>query len=175
MQLENRKALEIVGVFAVVGSLIFVGLQLVLDRRVAISAQYAARAESIKEDRRALLESDSYMSLQTKNWADGIRPDWWTEELEKIYSGRGLTGAEIYSEIIRIRMYLTHADNMHFQYSQGLLDQFFYDEIVAHLKEELKNPLRKAIYLATPLRLDHLFETLLNEIENERLNTSSNS
>lgn len=60
MKTSKKYIVEIAGIFAVVVSLIFVGMQLQLDRKVALADQYFNRAESAKADRRALLESDDY-------------------------------------------------------------------------------------------------------------------
>ena len=50
MQSDTRKILEIVGVLSVVASLLFVGMQLLLDRRITTAEQYQNRAESRKSD-----------------------------------------------------------------------------------------------------------------------------
>ena len=55
MNAKQKEVVEIVGIFAVVASLIFVGMQLMLDRKVALAEQYFNRAESAKADRRAIL------------------------------------------------------------------------------------------------------------------------
>ena len=51
MRTSKKDIVEIVGIFAVVASLIFVGMQLMLDRKVALAEQYFNRAESVKADR----------------------------------------------------------------------------------------------------------------------------
>ena len=73
MKINLKDSIEIVGIFAVVASLLFVGLQLQLDRKVALADQYFNRAESAKADRRALLDSDDYMIGVEQWWADGGR------------------------------------------------------------------------------------------------------
>lgn len=55
MKASKKELVEIVGIFAVVASLIFVGMQLQLDRKVALAEQYSNRAESVKADRRIIL------------------------------------------------------------------------------------------------------------------------
>ena len=61
MKGSKKELVEIVGIFAVVASLILVGMQLQLDRKVALAEQYSNRAESVKADRRVILESDALM------------------------------------------------------------------------------------------------------------------
>jgi len=66
MRLDSKQVIDIIGVTAIVASLIFVGLQLMLDRNVSIAAQYAARSESLKADLRTRMESNGYMSSRIR-------------------------------------------------------------------------------------------------------------
>ena len=58
-KLSNRELAEIVGVLAVVASLVFVGLQLMLDRKIASGEQYSARAMARQSMLQSYLESDA--------------------------------------------------------------------------------------------------------------------
>ena len=64
--MRSRDTIEFVGLIAIVGSLVFVGLQLRQDRVVAEANQYQARAEMRLGNIRALLESDSAIPVMTK-------------------------------------------------------------------------------------------------------------
>ena len=70
----------IIAAIAVVASLVFVGMQLMLDRKVAIAEQYFNRTESVKEDRRMKMVSEAYLQYKEEAWAIGRRPQYWNED-----------------------------------------------------------------------------------------------
>lgn len=74
MKISSRDFAEIFGAVAVTASLLFVGQQLHLDRKVALADQYFNREESAKADRRSLLESDAYFQDIEESWSLGWRP-----------------------------------------------------------------------------------------------------
>ena len=63
MKTSKKELAEIVGIFAIVASLIFVGLQLRLEHKVAMADQYFNRAETVKEDYRTRLLSPEYFRV----------------------------------------------------------------------------------------------------------------
>ena len=82
MKIDNeniRNIIEAIGVVSIVSSLIFVGLQLAQDRRVALGDQYASRAQTAMAQLQSNLESDAYLETFSKRWEDGSRPGWWIE------------------------------------------------------------------------------------------------
>jgi hypothetical protein len=68
MRINGRQVTEFLGLFAVVASLLFVGLQLSLDRKLALADSYSFTNEGRRSDARSMLESDPYMELQSKFW-----------------------------------------------------------------------------------------------------------
>ena len=62
MRINSRKIVEGIGAAAIVASLGFVGMQLILDRNVALAGQYATRSESLKDDLRTQMESDGFIA-----------------------------------------------------------------------------------------------------------------
>ena len=95
MQLDTKRLIEYVGVLTVVASLLFVGMQLYLDRQIASAEQYQNRAESRKSDLRTLLESDAYLTLSAERWDAGNRPRWWNEEIEAFIEKESLSNTSI--------------------------------------------------------------------------------
>ena len=67
MKIDNKALVELVGVLTVTASLVFVGMQLMLDRKVAIAEQYFNRTESAKQDRRTLLLSPVFYQ-EVEDW-----------------------------------------------------------------------------------------------------------
>lgn len=129
MKYTNKEIVEVVGVIAVVASLIFVGVQLYLDRKVALSDQYANRAESLKADLRARLESDAWMARADELWNAGERPPFWNPELEAEAISRGIGGSELEAETMTTRITLIHRDNLYYQHQQGFIESEFIERI----------------------------------------------
>ena len=172
MKTSKKDIVEIAGIFAVVASLIFVGMQLQLDRKVALADQYFNRAESAKADRRSLLESDDYMQWQEEYWALGNRPPYWDDDWEfaaLVEEGKiSVRSAE--ALILSMELSIIGYDSVYFQYQQGLLDE----ELWKHLRAALKNNMARhdltrvvyARYARSTLR--PVIEEILLEIEAER-------
>jgi hypothetical protein len=171
MSLDKKQLIEITGVAAVVASLLFVGAQLILDRRIARSDQYASRAESMKSDLRAQLESESWMSGADLRWEAGERPGWWPTEFENDSEELGYSGREVWADIITSRLMLLQMDNLYFQYDQGLLPDESWGRMRRTIKGFLSNENRYDKYTypvySGPLLIQPLIEEILIEIENE--------
>ena len=95
---------QVVGIFAVVVSLVFVSLQLRQSQEIAVAAQYQARAQAAQS---------MYMSLQES----GI----------SLNAGRTpvseMTPFERYTAENVNRWAWTQSDNLYFQYKAGFLDE----------------------------------------------------
>lgn len=137
MNIGTKQIIETVGLIAVVGSLLFVGMQLRLESRVALSEQYANRAETLMANNRAKLESEAWMSAADKLWESGWRYPWWNETLEEEYAKYGYSGSEIEAEVLNASMTIMHIDNLYFQYQQGLLNETFWRNGKAALRRTL--------------------------------------
>ena len=61
-----RNWLEIIAVFGVIASLIFVGLEMRQSQKIALSAAYQARADSSMSLRMAALQSETLQSAAAK-------------------------------------------------------------------------------------------------------------
>ncbi|MDX1404863.1 MAG: hypothetical protein R3192_10005 [Woeseiaceae bacterium] len=120
-----RNWLEIIALFSVVASLIFVGLEMRQSQRIALSAAYQARADSSMVIRMAAVESEAIQSANGKLRAGQGFADLSPEELSAIYSL--MAGNMIYLE------------NMHYQHLNG----FISDEHWATNRAELTGLLRQ--------------------------------
>ena len=118
MKLETKQLVEIIGIVAVVASLVFVGMQLQLDRRAAVGEQYSSRAQAWQAVLQSELESDEYLATFSKRWENGVRPNWWVDDNR--ITGEDSTPTDV--EVLRLTwtMLLTGQDNLYFQY---LLEQ----------------------------------------------------
>ncbi|MFT7470152.1 MAG: hypothetical protein ACI8XU_000040 [Kiritimatiellia bacterium] len=162
---NHKELLEMIGVIAVIGSLIFVGLQLMLDRRLALADTYSFSADGRRSDTRTKLESDAYMSLQDKLWAAGVRPLWWNEELSTTDVGMLDSGADIMAAYLETRLGFLDHDEVYYQYQQGLLPQVYWDGAKQALAKYLKDPFKRAVILDQAAPLQTIVSELLQEID----------
>jgi len=167
MKSDTKTIIESVGILGVIASLIFVGMQFVFDRRVALSEQYAYRSESIKADIRTKLESGPYMQMQTKIWENGFRPVWWSPELEINMKEQNLSGSDLMSQILQHQMQIVHWDNLQFQFNQGLLNDTFWSGSQRRIRQNLGDPLARAVYLQGARDLRPLIKRLIIELDQE--------
>ena len=172
MKTSKKDIVEIAGIFAVVASLIFVGMQLQLDRKVALVDQYFNRAESAKADRRSLLESDDYMQFLEEVWALGDRPPFWDDAwpiAANVEEGT-ISVRSVEAAIIRHQLSIIGYDSVYFQYQQGLLDEDTWNGLRSAMKNNMaRNDLARAVYTRYARRtLRPVIEEILREIEAER-------
>lgn len=173
MKINNKVLLEMIGVLTVAASLIFVGLQLMLERKVANAEQYFNRTESAKEDRRTYLLSPVYFQEIEEWWATGERPPYWNEdwELAKQLDKGEYTVATIHHRTVELQLSILGYDNIYFQYRQGLMDE----ETWQHFREQIKRSMTRDPELTSAIYLNNARATLLpviqkirNEIDAER-------
>ena len=128
MKADKKQIIEAIGIASVVASLLFVGIQLLLDRRLALAEQYFDRSESVKSDLRSLLESDAYYRSQEELWEQGVRPVFWDEESETaqlVREGK-LSIASLHLQMLQAELEVLAFDNNYFRYQQGLLNDEFW-------------------------------------------------
>ena len=172
LKTSKKDIVEIAGIFSVVASLMFVGMQLYLDRKVALADQYFNRAESAKADRRALLESDDYMQYMEELWALGEPPPVWDDDWEiaaRVKDGTiSVRSAE--AAIKAHQLSIIGYDSVYFQYQQGLLDEELWQGLRSTLKGRMaRNDMVGVLYsrfARSTIRPE--IEEILREIEAER-------
>lgn len=124
-----RNWLEIIAVFGVISSLIFVGLEMRQSQKIALSAAYQARADSSMNLRMAALQSETLQSASAK-----LRQGQGYEEL---------TPEEMVVMNGRWNAALVYLENMHFQY----LNEFISEEHWQTNRAELTGMLGRNAYL----------------------------
>ena len=97
--------MQVVGIFALVASLIFVGLQMNQTHKVALAGQYQARAQASMDFFTARMESDYVTPRYMERIGQDVTP-------------RQIRHRRNASQIRWIMM-----DNNHFQYQQGFLTE----------------------------------------------------
>jgi hypothetical protein len=111
--------MQIVGLFALVGSLIFIGLQMKQTQEIALSTAYQARVAAAMEMNMAIAANPSAMAAMRKPQTGG---------LEAVTEEEGWAGEAL------IRSVLLSFDNVHYQFEKGFLDRGAWDAARVDLK-----------------------------------------
>jgi hypothetical protein len=122
--------LQVAGMFAVVGSLIFVGLQMRQDHKIALSAIYQARAQMTVDISLASTVPEDFVSAIAKIYAgdvDEITP----EELVTLEYNLGASIALL--------------ENNHYHYLSGYLSESHWAKSRRDLRCMLSLPLNRAL------------------------------
>ena len=101
--------MQIVGMFAIVASLIFVGMEMRQAQKIALSGAYQARADSSMALRLAPLESEAAQSALAKR--------------QQGKNAEELTPEELVVERRLAQAHIVYLDNMHYQYINGFLSE----------------------------------------------------
>lgn len=165
MELNNKEILEIAGAITVVSSLAFVGLQLKLDRDVALADAFSNGIESRKEDIRAKMESESYMLMQETLWLAGERPQWWPDALESTESKNLDSGAQIMARFYEVNLDYLELESISFRFEQGLIDDQYWSGAEDTLRGFLADPFRRAVFLSRRTGLSETVNEMIAEID----------
>jgi hypothetical protein len=121
--------LQIVGMVAIVASLVFVGMQLKQSQDIAIAAQYQAR----------FLESDPGMRVVGTDLLTAIqRGEDIPAEVKTWASNQPVE--ELAFRAIGAFISLKSYDNLYFQYQSGFLSEEAWDAVRVQLKQGLEEP-----------------------------------
>ena len=119
-----KDILELIGLAAIVGSLIFVGLQMRQTHEIALATLYQMRSDAAREVRVASLDpSRSHAAI------------------DKALSGEQLTDSDI-REIGRlVDLALNHFENSHYLYTLGYLPAEHWEGDKNQIAELIDNPI----------------------------------
>jgi hypothetical protein len=102
--------MQVIGIFALVASLVFVGLEMRQSQKIALSAAYQARADSSMNLRMAPFESETLQTAMAKVNIQEMSLDQLTPEELIVLRGRWSTQ-------------LVYLENMHYQYLNGFITE----------------------------------------------------
>ena len=157
MKIESRQLIEIIGIFGVIASLIFVGMQLLLDRRIAIANQYQTRAELRLQAEQSQFQNENYIAVEAARW-ESQRPPWWDDEVEKIYRESGESMLNIRRDLLAFDNFRIIMDNNIYQYKQGLLEEENWLSFRQSIKNVLQTDSIRSAYLSRTSSLSNLDE-----------------
>ncbi len=129
---------ELVGIAAIVTSLVFVGFELRQSQQIAIAAQYQERSNSGQEFWYELLDSQT----QLEYYAARIEQRDWPQDLMTDFDREWIASHEPVELAIReiwAQLNLFAFDNYHFQYQAGLLSDEAWETIEARIRGTLES------------------------------------
>jgi len=151
MKIDNKVVVDLLGALVVTASLIFVGMQLLLDRKVALAEQYYNRSETAKDDTRTRMVSQAHYQDAEERWALGERPPYWDEDwdIAKQLKAGEISVSSITSRTQNYYLNLVGWDNIYFQYKQGLIDDNTWEWARSRIKAVMADSeLGRAVYQA---------------------------
>lgn len=116
-----RELAELVGIAAIVASLIFVGLQLKQSQDIAIAGQYHERTALTVQNFNSELENGDL-----RIWARAFRDVEFNEEISIEDKGRAF---------LRLATYIMMLDNHYYQYQAGFLDDEAWQTHISGLRD----------------------------------------
>ena len=135
---------ELVGIAAIVGSLIFVGLQMKQSQEIAIADQYQARADAALEFYLARLQSDVALQQSALGIRKGVESGRLGDAIRHALENEGPKMTAAHGA--RYRSEITMFDNYHFQYERGFLTEDAWMGFRARLKTVLANDIYAEFY-----------------------------
>ena len=162
---------ELVGITAIVASLIFVGLQMKQSQEIAVAAQYQDRAANLNDMALSILQSDRSLRLRGESFLEGAwralaSPDM-LESFDR-YTPEDL-GAKWY-EFVSIS---SIAENNHFQYEAGFLDEASWAGVLFRMRFIFNDPLNRHFYALGRRgfrpEFQAIADSIIAEIESENL------
>lgn len=144
--------LQIAGLFGIVGSLIFVGLQMKQDREIALSEIWQARTAAVVEAASSAASNEMLMSAFAKN-ASGNLTEVTTVEQQ---AARWFKFGSLYLW-----------ENSHYQYTLGFLPEEHWMRVREGIKFELQDPFLRPILLETANRMRPSFRAVVEELHRE--------
>lgn len=153
-----RDWLEVVGIFSVVASLIFVGLQMRQAHEISLSQAYQARTTVASEWNVALASNQTALSAYNK---------FSTGQSQSVSDGE-------FQALHRMIVGLLHIyDNAHYQYQQGFVSEQFWSATRSSMEGWMRNGELSAIFVE---RMNHQgrpeFKNVVRAIDEElRLGT----
>jgi hypothetical protein len=133
--LESSKLhdwLEIVGIFSVVASLVFVGLEMRQAHEISLSQAYQSRVASVVEWNLALAANPAALSARRKS-AAGTSEEIGDQELDA------------YKQTLIALFHLY--DNAHLQHQKGFVSDEFWEMTRASLKLQMKDSIANSVFL----------------------------
>ncbi len=112
---------ELIGIGAIVASLIFVGLQMQQSQEIAIGAQSQERANAAIENYMSQIQSDQALRIRRQRLIDAASSGSYPIVIKNLIETVGPESVAVTYLLYRSRMAMM--DNCHFQYESGFMTE----------------------------------------------------
>lgn len=160
-----RDLTEIIGIVAIVASLIFVGMQLMQSQEIAIASQYQDRASTAVEYFGTQMQNQRAIEEKGAAIIEDVRAGKASPALQEFIKGRSAESIGMW--FYEKRVFFVMLDNFHFQYSNGFMADEAWDAFRQQLRDELSEGSTAAYYQNFSWKLRASFEELCEQILNE--------
>jgi hypothetical protein len=148
--------LQIAGMFGIIGTLIFVGVQMMQTQKIALSANYQARAATSAEVEMAASGNPLILS-----------------GFAKLYRGSAnqLTAEEVVALEFLLGTYMKLFENNHYQYQMGFLSEEHWEGSFKEMKCQYELPFFTSLLQSWQFR--ESFSNVMEQAKKEAINNPS--
>ncbi len=154
--------MEVVGIFALVASLIFVGLQMNQAQKIAIAEQYQIRAIYGAEHVGSIVENEHMLEMEAAEFKSAYESGVFGDTFKKDYEAFGPT--YVAAGLVMAGKALVTMDAYYFQYQQGFMEQEAWVAFRHRLKNSFRGEYLSTSYLDDPQSWRESFRELCDEI-----------
>ena len=173
MKQHDWKAIaELIGIAAIVASLIFVGLQMKQSQDIAIADQYQNRADTAANFYLSRMQSETALAILAIDLKKEVESGKAPEAMKAVLESEGAN--LLATRYLFYRANITVFDNYHFQYEQGFMPEDAWHAFRVRLKDVLSNDIDAAFYDQMRSHFRPSFQAvcdqILAELEDETAN-----
>lgn len=154
--------MEVVGIFALVASLVFVGLQMKQAQEIAIAEQYQVRAIYGAEHVGSFVENEHMLEMEAAKFKSAYESGEFGDTFSSDYEAFGLT--HVVADLMMAGKALVTMDAYYFQYQQGFMEEEAWQAFRIRLKKSFRDKYVQTIYLSEPQTWRKSFQELCDEV-----------
>lgn len=153
---------ELVGIVAIVASLLFVGLQLKQSQDIAIAEQYQNRAIAGGEYMLWWVDNDQFLRRLVSDVESLYESGEGDENFRELFETQGpeLLATKMIDDLYGLTMF----DNFYKQYQLGTLEEESWVAFRYRLKKNLQDKMVRAAFIDEPQRWRESFQQLCTEL-----------
>ena len=153
---------ELVGITAIVASLVFVGMELRQSHQIAIAAEYQERVATVIDIYNTQIESEIALSIVGQPLYEIVRSADFPDKYRHLYEAYTVEQLGYLSTNSLIA--LTNFDNLYFQYQSGFLSDESWQAFRYRLLRVLESPITRLAFEEDPNWYRDSYRRLCNEI-----------
>lgn len=154
--------MEVVGIFALVASLVFVGLQMKQAQEIAIAEQYQVRAIFAAEHTGSWVENEHMLAMEAADLETAYESGEFGDTFKSDYEAYGPT--YVAARSIMAGKGLVTLDAYYFQYQQGFMEKEAWQAFRYRLKNHFRDEYARYIYLNDPQTWRESFREMCDEL-----------